>query len=39
MSWDEEWRDAVHAMTELERAHDTSRAELGIIGDKDDVND
>jgi hypothetical protein len=36
MSWNEEWRAAVHHMTELEYAHDTHRAALGITGDKDD---
>lgn len=42
MSWDEEWRDAVHAMTELD--HTASETEVratyyGVIGDRTDAYD
>lgn len=41
MSWNEEWRDAISSMTELDRAatHVTTRSAYGMVGDLSDAYD
>ncbi|QBP29728.1 hypothetical protein SEA_TYPHA_73 [Mycobacterium phage Typha] len=40
-TWNEEWRSAVRAMTEVERevAADSHRAAVGLAGDRSDAYD